>query len=509
MSTDHNIRQLVINKMTDAQYEQAVKNADELYLTPDTGGGGGGSGTVTSVRVQATSPVVSSQSTEQTTTLNTTISLANNYGDTKNPYASKTKNYVLAAPVSANGTPSFRALDKADIPLASETAASGGTTTSLVTTGEKYTWNNKQDAGDYIEESDLEEIDINNLLPDQSGNNEKFLTTDGSSVSWATVDRVTSVVAGSTANKLSVTKNGTTSTITINNVANATSATSATSSNKTSGLYDKYYRAYAGAAISTYGLLMKGANGRLYPLVTPSYSTDSTKVVTTTGLRPDFIWLYDGNAAVSAGGIIKADVLYPEYGSTAGNKYLNSTIPTYCDIYLCGDYDATKDLFYLSTTNASGTASTTSFYALVPYNSEPTYSNYFIQGRYYIYLGSSYSTTNYFQLKTQHPLYYFDGTQLVKVSKRLADLAGPKFLTFTDVSASTWVADNTYTDYGYKCVLTCNGVTSNDYAQVIFSPSDASSGNYANVCLTGTDTVTIYSKVNTTITILSIIILGA
>lgn len=107
---------------------------------------GGGGGTVTSVRVQATSPVQSSTSTEQTTSLNTTISLADGYGDTKNPYASKTKNYVLAAPNGSNGAPSFRALVKADIPLASETAASGGTTTSLVTTGEKYTWNNKQDA---------------------------------------------------------------------------------------------------------------------------------------------------------------------------------------------------------------------------------------------------------------------------------------------------------------------------------------------------------------------------
>ena len=144
MATDHNIRQLVINKMTDEQYDQAVKSADELYLTPDNSGSG--TGTVTSVRVQATSPVVSSQSTEQTTTLNTTISLANNYGDTKNPYASKAANYVLAAPNGSAGTPSFRALVKADIPLASETAASGGTTTSLVTTGEKYTWNNKQDA---------------------------------------------------------------------------------------------------------------------------------------------------------------------------------------------------------------------------------------------------------------------------------------------------------------------------------------------------------------------------
>ena len=47
---------------------------------------------------------------------NRTISLADNYGDTKNPYASKTKNYVLAAPANANGAPSFRALTDADMP---------------------------------------------------------------------------------------------------------------------------------------------------------------------------------------------------------------------------------------------------------------------------------------------------------------------------------------------------------------------------------------------------------
>lgn len=36
MPTTTNIRQLKINKLTEAQYEQAVKSADELYLTPDT-----------------------------------------------------------------------------------------------------------------------------------------------------------------------------------------------------------------------------------------------------------------------------------------------------------------------------------------------------------------------------------------------------------------------------------------------------------------------------------------
>lgn len=79
-------------------------------------------GTVTSVRVQATSPVQSSTSTAQSTTLNTTISLADGYGDTKNPYAAKSPHYVLAGPPSGSSSaaPSFRTLVAADIPDISE-----------------------------------------------------------------------------------------------------------------------------------------------------------------------------------------------------------------------------------------------------------------------------------------------------------------------------------------------------------------------------------------------------
>lgn len=74
-------------------------------------------GTVTSVRVQATSPVQSSTNTAQSTTLNTTISLADSYGDTKNPYAAKAKNTVLAGPSTGTATaPSFRTLEADDIP---------------------------------------------------------------------------------------------------------------------------------------------------------------------------------------------------------------------------------------------------------------------------------------------------------------------------------------------------------------------------------------------------------
>lgn len=146
---------------------------------------------VTSVQIQGTAnEIVSSQSGSQTGAVSTSISLATAYGDSKNPYGVKNPNKVLAGPASGNsdGLPSFRALVKADLPslsasdvgaLADSTkygkslavsgtsvslkdqdgtvlstittqdttysslsAASGGTDVSLVTTGEKYNWNN-------------------------------------------------------------------------------------------------------------------------------------------------------------------------------------------------------------------------------------------------------------------------------------------------------------------------------------------------------------------------------
>jgi hypothetical protein len=65
-------------------------------------------GTVTSVT--GTSPVASSGGATPA------ISLSAGYGDTLNPYASKTANYVLAAPNGSAGVPTFRAVVAADIP---------------------------------------------------------------------------------------------------------------------------------------------------------------------------------------------------------------------------------------------------------------------------------------------------------------------------------------------------------------------------------------------------------
>ena len=80
-------------------------------------------GTVTSVT--GTSPVVSSGGTTPA------ISLASGYGDTLNPYASKTANFVLAAPNGSAGVPTFRAVVAADIPtLNQNTTGSAATLTT-------------------------------------------------------------------------------------------------------------------------------------------------------------------------------------------------------------------------------------------------------------------------------------------------------------------------------------------------------------------------------------------
>ena len=85
-------------------------------------------GTVTSVT--GTSPVVSSGGATPA------ISLAANYGDTLNPYASKTANFVLAAPNGSAGVPTFRAIVAADIPTLNQntTGSAASLSATLVAT---------------------------------------------------------------------------------------------------------------------------------------------------------------------------------------------------------------------------------------------------------------------------------------------------------------------------------------------------------------------------------------
>jgi hypothetical protein len=128
----------------------------------------GGTGTVTGVT--AASPVLSSGGAIPS------ISLASGYGDTLNPYASKTANFVLAAPNGSANVPSFRALVSADIPTLNQnttgTAAGLSATLAVASGGTGQTTAISA---------------FNALAPSQSGNSGKYLTTDGTNSSWGTV----------------------------------------------------------------------------------------------------------------------------------------------------------------------------------------------------------------------------------------------------------------------------------------------------------------------------------
>ena len=110
------------------------------------------------------------------------------------------------------------------------------------------------------------------------------------------------------------------------------------------------------------------------------------------------------------------------------------------------------------------------------------------------------------------PLVAADKIGVVNGNVSSVDMTGyTKTINFTNISVLTtdWVIDNTYANYGFKCVISgLLGVTVNSFAQVIFAPTEADSGNYSTVCETGNGTITIYSKVDNAITIPNIVIMG-
>ena len=81
-----------------------------------------------------------------------------------------------------------------------------------------------------------------------------------------------------------------------------------------------------------------------------------------------------------------------------------------------------------------------------------------------------------------------------------------KVLKFTNLAASQWVSDSTYADYPYRCDVTCSGVTADNYAEVVFALSQATSGSYAPLCETKANAVSIWSSENTPITIPTILV---
>ena len=74
------------------------------------------------------------------------------------------------------------------------------------------------------------------------------------------------------------------------------------------------------------------------------------------------------------------------------------------------------------------------------------------------------------------------------------------------VATSAWVSSTTYSDYPYQASITVSGCTSNHVPEVVFRPTDASSGIFAPVCSSTTNAVIIYAtkKPSAAITVLTV-----
>ena len=79
-----------------------------------------------------------------------------------------------------------------------------------------------------------------------------------------------------------------------------------------------------------------------------------------------------------------------------------------------------------------------------------------------------------------------------------AGYAEVKIFSGASVAASAWVSDSTYAAYPYAASIACPGVTASHVPEVVFGATEAASGNFAPVALSGSGTVKIYAATKPT-----------
>ena len=79
-----------------------------------------------------------------------------------------------------------------------------------------------------------------------------------------------------------------------------------------------------------------------------------------------------------------------------------------------------------------------------------------------------------------------------------AGYAEVKIFSGVSVATSAWASDSTYAAYPYAASIACSGVTASYVPEVVFGATEAASGNFAPVALSGSGTVKIYAATKPT-----------
>lgn len=197
-------------------------------------------------------------------------------------------------------------------------------------------------------------------------------------------------------------------------------------------LLNSYERHRVGSELTEYKLCMIDVNGLLQP-VSIGDTTAATKTANATPLLPGRILYYNSSSTVAVNGVTAQDALYEDVPTKNVKYTINTDLPAYSDLYFVGTFNS-DNLFVLDTT----------FYKVVTPPSDATTTlpaNTFTKGKYYIYVGSSYSSKNYLHLLPTHQIYYCDDSE----GKKIYAVTQRPHYTRTSVGSIEWdAASNEY-----------------------------------------------------------------
>lgn len=182
--------------------------------------------------------------------------------------------------------------------------------------------------------------------------------------------------------------------------------------------YSKYYLYDASAPLYRYKIFGL-RDGKIVPLTITNQTsaTQVDKTPTTWGIDIERgLYFYNSTTNITnTTTVTGGQVTYSHNGAISTASYtFNTDVPVYSDVYLVGNIvggqgENTKTRFQLDTT------SHTSWYVYIYRGGgTPASTNgSFTAGKYYMFVGRSYSTANYMTLEYHNPIYFYNGSYLV------------------------------------------------------------------------------------------------